>query len=116
MEEDEVLVLLECRLDVTDEVLVLLERRLDCNVAEGALELVEDSLLELDCTDEDGRAEEVEREELAALQEPNALWHPVPQYSEAEPHQPHFEQQLPSSEFKQVYPLDPPQLPSGLSF
>jgi hypothetical protein len=41
---------------------------------------------------------------------PKADWQPVPQYALVVPHQPYWLQQFPDG---QVYPLVPPQLPSG---
>lgn len=44
---------------------------------------------------------------------PKSGLQPVPQWSVVEPQYPYWEQQLPSSKPMQVYPVEPPQEPSG---
>lgn len=47
---------------------------------------------------------------------PKPDWHPVPQYEDVVPHQPPLLQQLPKELPKQVYPLVPPHVASGVTF
>lgn len=72
-------------------------------------------------------ADEVRVDEVTGLTEedegvvpvpqvPKPVWHPVPQYSDVEPHQPAGEQQLPNVEPRQVDPPLVPQVASVLTF
>jgi hypothetical protein len=50
-----------------------------------------------------------------APQLPKPDWQPVPQYAEVEPQYPAGLQQFPNEDPKQVYPLAPPQVASGVT-
>ena len=83
---------------------------------ERAVDEDEDLVLEDDDEEEalvldDERVDDVELEQV-----PKALLHPDPQYAGVRPQYPNCEQQLPDSDPRHVYPLDPPQWPSGDTF